>query len=1149
MAHLHHRHSQHSSSAPGHPQQQQQQQRYQQSLQEIQHQQYQLASTVFQIGPRLELPQTDMSTHQPHTLRPLQSQSQGQSPSPTGFHPNMNAQQVSGPVGPSAQLPTSRAPTMESQIHMQYQPPTLHHPHTPSDPSSFLEMQPRMSLHHQSLQSMTNPPHPPHPPSPIQSTHQQSHQQHQQHVQQQQVPVTLQPMPPPTSLGQEHQMVMSALGSSGPIQGSGVGASSNRSRVGVGSEILATSGAESPVGEAPPVTLPGNANPRLSGGQSSSRVSSVRTGITPGATSHITPVKDQDGKFPCPHCPKTYLHAKHLKRHLLRHTGDRPYQCILCKDTFSRSDILKRHFQKCSIRRGNPTGATHLSHAHVHQQGRRHNHHAPHPPLPPPPLPAESPISTPIVAPTEGSDRFSTESSSEGRGRTTGGSCDQCVRLEARSDSGNPCGRCRRDGGECSYSRIPRITGSGSEIGLMSMPELSDSSTPTSQPVGYGEGFNFPPPTHPHAHMAHSGQHSLSSSQRQSQTPDSQQHHQQQSSHQIGVSQSPANSFYNSNGWENLIELPEQQFLPFYLPPSTQSVSGGISTSAGGMGQSLQANGQPVYGMYFPSDPADMPSLGALGTVFGGWDLAQQLDPLQVKCDQLIAICFPENPSRGSPSAGSPDQRIKPDPTSEDLKKWLTPEYVKHFVQVFFINFQGHFPVIHLPTFNMLTVADGLLLAMICIGAVYSDKGITANDIRAMIDRSFAALDGIHHRLNDGSQVSTSWELEEVQARYFLHVLSAWHGTFHQRENTRRRYETVIAKAREAGLFHPFTPSHPGAAGFSMYHQVGDHQPSSPAGWDWASWVEQERRNRVMFGILLLDTAYAIFFNHPPRVNLHDIRLTLPSDDAAWDAPDSQECANALGLNGEGLNSKNITGSRRVQQPEFMATVNALLEPSQEFKPGTTNAYSKFILIHALHSHIWVTQQRLPNATEMGIGQAVGSMAHPSVEWENKDNVMSTNGGSSGRETPEGFMDSTLIGGQPRSNTLSEAARAVRICQYSLEKWKKAWETDLHTQFPLPATRVGFGRDGLPFYWLAKLYLARNRTTDWRHGIDDDRTVAKVKNMLKHVRGFIADDTGRLDLQGAVSAIDDGFAMDELTYDMKLLFRPIGVDSSPSTNP
>ena len=40
--------------------------------------------------------------------------------------------------------------------------------------------------------------------------------------------------------------------------------------------------------------------------------------------------------------------------------------CVLCRDTFSRSDILKRHFLKCSVRRGNPTGATHLSHPQAH---------------------------------------------------------------------------------------------------------------------------------------------------------------------------------------------------------------------------------------------------------------------------------------------------------------------------------------------------------------------------------------------------------------------------------------------------------------------------------------------------------------------------------------------------------------------------------------------------------------------------------------------------------------------------------------------------------------------------------------------------------------------------------------------------------------
>ena len=52
-------------------------------------------------------------------------------------------------------------------------------------------------------------------------------------------------------------------------------------------------------------------------------------------------------------------------------TRDYPYSCFLCGEAFSRSDTSKKHFQMCSIRRGNPTGATHLSNAQ--SQFRRRN--------------------------------------------------------------------------------------------------------------------------------------------------------------------------------------------------------------------------------------------------------------------------------------------------------------------------------------------------------------------------------------------------------------------------------------------------------------------------------------------------------------------------------------------------------------------------------------------------------------------------------------------------------------------------------------------------------------------------------------------------------------------------------------------------------
>ena len=44
------------------------------------------------------------------------------------------------------------------------------------------------------------------------------------------------------------------------------------------------------------------------------------SGSSSAAKTAVIPIKDQDGKYPCPHCQKTYLHAKHLKRHLLRRT-------------------------------------------------------------------------------------------------------------------------------------------------------------------------------------------------------------------------------------------------------------------------------------------------------------------------------------------------------------------------------------------------------------------------------------------------------------------------------------------------------------------------------------------------------------------------------------------------------------------------------------------------------------------------------------------------------------------------------------------------------------------------------------------------------------------------------------------------------------
>lgn len=63
----------------------------------------------------------------------------------------------------------------------------------------------------------------------------------------------------------------------------------------------------------------------------------------------VPPSKNADGRYECNICNRTYTHAKHLKRHTMRHTGQKPYECSYCSAKFTRPDIRTRHALKCRL--------------------------------------------------------------------------------------------------------------------------------------------------------------------------------------------------------------------------------------------------------------------------------------------------------------------------------------------------------------------------------------------------------------------------------------------------------------------------------------------------------------------------------------------------------------------------------------------------------------------------------------------------------------------------------------------------------------------------------------------------------------------------------------------------------------------------------
>ncbi|KAF2180571.1 hypothetical protein K469DRAFT_692765 [Zopfia rhizophila CBS 207.26] len=842
--------------------------------------------------------------------------------------------------------------------------------------------------------------------------------------------------------------------------------------------------------------------------------------------------KNADGKYECPHCNKTYLHLKHLKRHLLRHTGERPYQCHLCKDTFSRSDILKRHFQKCSIRRGNPTGANHLQNAQSHLQKNR-------PPNGPDAntylnhintsmaytdsaygsslvgMPSMSSIQTDPSAYADALPSMSTQS------------------LSARTSRSN--------------SLIRPSSGVGENRRSLSALEFGNGRFNVN-------GNDFRVSTGLQNNLSH-GLNPYGSQQSQAPAPVSNTTHPYSYNHAVTNPEMPQNSMPVKS---------EDTSSATYGRPTLPNVDGIANAQDNTLRWNGSFNTEPQDNFLMTSSMASGPTPGkptdfltmnnlqasddtsqdamfnglyssASGFVdtapnFDNW-VPGPSDPLQNKADALITYCYPES-SLIAPSS-SDAQGL------QTLKRILTVENFKHFLQEY-RHWHIHWPMLHMPTFNPNTVNDGLLLAVVCIGAVYSDRLETKESrwLMELAKTSILKSSHLYKLVTQNAQevVDThprqSSDIEEIQALFLVHALFIWNGTQEQRRQGREAFWPLVAIARHADLLNPIPNSQPG---FSVLHQLGPYEIYHRNTWRWEAWVEQEKRARVMYLIFLLDAALAMFFNIPPQLDAFEINLPLPADDAAWEAKTHEECASAIGLREEIPENKNTTGSRRAKQIGMRDALQRLYS-NEKLPQGGTNIYSKFILVHALHVQIYKYQRHttIPNNGLSGFGgfsSSGASTPHSQNEWASTDGSNGTvSNGNSGRVTPiEGA-----------SGQYAHAQHMLRATRAAVELWKNSWDADMHIQYPPNQRRVGFCRDGIHFYYLARMFLQSPHREE-----PPDTRCQQVFNLLTKVKSYVASEQEKKGMDiGSVTAVDDNYGVADLTLDMKLLFTPI----SHSTN-
>ena len=50
---------------------------------------------------------------------------------------------------------------------------------------------------------------------------------------------------------------------------------------------------------------------------------------------------------PCPHCEKTFKSKYNLADHIRTHTGEKPFECEYCGNTFAQNGSLVGHRKRC----------------------------------------------------------------------------------------------------------------------------------------------------------------------------------------------------------------------------------------------------------------------------------------------------------------------------------------------------------------------------------------------------------------------------------------------------------------------------------------------------------------------------------------------------------------------------------------------------------------------------------------------------------------------------------------------------------------------------------------------------------------------------------------------------------------------------------
>ncbi|KIW89239.1 uncharacterized protein Z519_10092 [Cladophialophora bantiana CBS 173.52] len=608
----------------------------------------------------------------------------------------------------------------------------------------------------------------------------------------------------------------------------------------------------------------------------------------------------------CPICRKTYSRLDHLQRHLANHAPWRPFVCGTCSKAFKRKDVLRRHSIMC---------------------------HAP---------------------PRDGNDLRSAPA----KVRTNRTACDRCARLKRACDSMRPCRNCAEKKETCSYTWLQDHTPEiDLEHALEAGHERDCSTLSTSLPFPYTSALQatWPedrtePQSPPDDFRTHTylppGSLDPASDDMESSwavtdglSPDNDFSTLALGTDFVERERDPRESFSflirftrNDEGMGGAFAIDTEALREILPEPSlSEKDSDGLSEVAE-YGGSL-----PFNNRYLPEGRQIFPH--------GGWDhLADTVSatnpgrPVQLPLESFATSQWVElstgqnasfeglrsNSTRGSHSLtrSSTDceskyrhlsikshqiftaikkmslsgqgvesiNRTGADDWSPFLERecvdFFRPANLHRFHEYFWTLWYPNCPTIHKPSFDATTAPHQLLAAMALIGASLSPYASDHSRAKLWFDvvEKLVFYDERTYNVDEGSCIpcfpdQLEARLRALQAAYAVCLYQNWEGGDAAKGRIRRqRYSMVISVARD----------------LMRYANHVRLDCLDPHTFSWKDFVVKEEVIRSIMYVFLLDTAFTIFNNFPPRMVLREATNDLACPEPCFQASTALDCFNKI---------------------------------------------------------------------------------------------------------------------------------------------------------------------------------------------------------------------------------------------------------------